>query len=96
MTKEVKAQLGQIILRIGRNVFGYTVKFEKTGLLEDGMNDLTKVIGKVAEDKAVEVCKKVQEATKSGFEQFAKDMEELKGRVAELETHTVKNYQDPE
>ena len=67
MTKEVKTQLSQSILRIARNVFGYTVKFDKTQALEDGMNDVTKVIGKVSEDKAIEVCKKVQEATKAGF-----------------------------
>ena len=44
---------------------------------------------KSLEDKAIEVCKKVQEATKSGFEQFAQDMEVLKSRLDALETQNA-------
>lgn len=78
MTPELKVKLTNSILRIIRSVFGLTIKADKVELLNQGMDELVEVVGKITEAKAIEVCKKIQEATKAGFEVFAEEVEQIK------------------
>lgn len=89
MNTELNNKLAQLILRIARSVFSYTVNYDKVTKLQDILEDVVIIISKIAESKSVEVAKKVQEATKAGFEAFAADMDQLKAKVKALETRKI-------
>lgn len=95
MTNDVKLELRQLVIRLAKTVFNYTVNPTKVPSLEESTQAFLKMIGQVSEDRATEVMKKLQEAMKMGFEKFSEDIIRLEERVKELNSEkTVKDSTD--
>lgn len=86
-----KQEIKNIIMRMARTVFSFTVRTEKVDALDKALNELSAHLGSIAEQKAVEVCKRVSEIAKQGFEDFHKEIEAISVKVEEVQKTLATN-----